>query len=234
MPRRREIGPSTRWPGRSWASGRRRSRSRTGSAAWRSGRWSRSPGAAVASRPTSSRSRASLEALAGQLGVELSFAAATEPFLHPGRAAAVEIAGVAGRLDRRGPPAGLPRVGPRGRGRLRNRHRGAGRRRQRRRGDLRGRHHLPGRPPGPRRRRPGRGQRGRGPRRGPGGRRRAAALGPGLRPLRGRAARRGPQEPGAAARVPRRRPHPHRRGGRRPCGRRSRRSWSRSEGSLRE
>jgi phenylalanyl-tRNA synthetase beta chain len=35
-----------------------------------------------------------LEALAGQLGVELSFAAASEPFLHPGRSAAVEIAGV--------------------------------------------------------------------------------------------------------------------------------------------
>jgi phenylalanyl-tRNA synthetase beta chain len=35
--------------------------------------------------------KASLEALAGQLGVELAFAAAPEPFLHPGRAAAVEI-----------------------------------------------------------------------------------------------------------------------------------------------
>jgi phenylalanyl-tRNA synthetase beta chain len=34
-----------------------------------------------------------LEALAGQLGVELSFAAAEEPFLHPGRSAAVEIDG---------------------------------------------------------------------------------------------------------------------------------------------
>ena len=32
-----------------------------------------------------------LEALAGQLGVELTFAAAEEPFLHPGRSAAVEI-----------------------------------------------------------------------------------------------------------------------------------------------
>jgi phenylalanyl-tRNA synthetase beta chain len=38
--------------------------------------------------------KATLEALAGQLGVELSFAAAPEPFLHPGRSAAVEIAGV--------------------------------------------------------------------------------------------------------------------------------------------
>ncbi len=39
--------------------------------------------------------KAVLEALAAQLGVELSFAAATEPFLHPGRSATVSIAGVA-------------------------------------------------------------------------------------------------------------------------------------------
>ncbi len=38
--------------------------------------------------------KAVLEALAGQLGVVLSFEAAPEPFLHPGRAAAVPIAGV--------------------------------------------------------------------------------------------------------------------------------------------
>ncbi len=38
--------------------------------------------------------------------------------------------------------------------------------------------------------------------------------GRGLRPLRGRAARRGQEEPGAGARVPRRRPDPDRRGGR--------------------
>jgi phenylalanyl-tRNA synthetase beta chain len=36
-----------------------------------------------------------LEALAAQLGVELGFAAAEEPFLHPGRSAAVEIGGEA-------------------------------------------------------------------------------------------------------------------------------------------
>jgi phenylalanyl-tRNA synthetase beta chain len=36
-----------------------------------------------------------LEALAGQLGIELGFTEASEPFLHPGRAAAVEIGGVA-------------------------------------------------------------------------------------------------------------------------------------------
>jgi phenylalanyl-tRNA synthetase beta chain len=39
--------------------------------------------------------KAVLEALAGQLGVELGFDAAEEPFLHPGRSAAVEIDGVA-------------------------------------------------------------------------------------------------------------------------------------------
>jgi phenylalanyl-tRNA synthetase beta chain len=39
--------------------------------------------------------KAVLEALAGQLGVELGFTEASEPFLHPGRAAAVEIDGVA-------------------------------------------------------------------------------------------------------------------------------------------
>jgi phenylalanyl-tRNA synthetase beta chain len=38
--------------------------------------------------------KAVLEALAGQLGVVLGFERAPEPFLHPGRAAAVEIAGV--------------------------------------------------------------------------------------------------------------------------------------------
>jgi phenylalanyl-tRNA synthetase beta chain len=37
--------------------------------------------------------KATLEALAAQLGVELGFEAAPEPFLHPGRAAAVTIAG---------------------------------------------------------------------------------------------------------------------------------------------
>jgi phenylalanyl-tRNA synthetase beta chain len=36
-----------------------------------------------------------LEALAGQLGVELSFEAAAEPFLHPGRSARVTVAGQA-------------------------------------------------------------------------------------------------------------------------------------------
>jgi phenylalanyl-tRNA synthetase beta chain len=38
--------------------------------------------------------KAVLEALAGQLGIGLGFEAAPEPFLHPGRAAAVMIAGV--------------------------------------------------------------------------------------------------------------------------------------------
>ena len=35
-----------------------------------------------------------LEALAGQLGTALSFAPAEEPFLHPGRAASVAVAGI--------------------------------------------------------------------------------------------------------------------------------------------
>ena len=38
--------------------------------------------------------KAVLEALAGQLGVVLAYEAAPEPFLHPGRAAAVSVAGV--------------------------------------------------------------------------------------------------------------------------------------------
>jgi phenylalanyl-tRNA synthetase beta chain len=38
--------------------------------------------------------KSALEALAGQLGVALSFEPAPEPFLHPGRSATVEIAGV--------------------------------------------------------------------------------------------------------------------------------------------
>jgi phenylalanyl-tRNA synthetase beta chain len=37
--------------------------------------------------------KGALEALAGQLGVELAFEPAAEPFLHPGRSAAVEVAG---------------------------------------------------------------------------------------------------------------------------------------------
>jgi phenylalanyl-tRNA synthetase beta chain len=39
--------------------------------------------------------KGALEALAAQLGVELSFVAAEEPFLHPGRSAVVEIGGAA-------------------------------------------------------------------------------------------------------------------------------------------
>lgn len=38
--------------------------------------------------------KGALEALAGQLGTELSFAPVEEPFLHPGRAASVAVAGV--------------------------------------------------------------------------------------------------------------------------------------------
>jgi phenylalanyl-tRNA synthetase beta chain len=39
--------------------------------------------------------KGTLEALAGQLGVELGFGAVAEPFLHPGRGARIEIAGAA-------------------------------------------------------------------------------------------------------------------------------------------
>ena len=71
----------------------------------------------------------------------------------------------AARLARRGPPAGLPDLGHRRRGRLRNRRRAAARRGDPRRGGLRGPDHLPGDPPGPRDRRPDRDQRGEDPRR---------------------------------------------------------------------
>ena len=50
-----------------------------------------------------------------------SFAPAAEPFLHPGRSAAVSRRRAAGGLARRAAPARLPRLGPRCRGRLRNR-----------------------------------------------------------------------------------------------------------------
>ena len=89
------VGEAARWPATSRASGRRPSPSRTGLApcgraagrgSWRGGG---EPADFFALKGV-------LEALAGQLGVELSFAPATEPFLHPGRAAAVSIAGRAG------------------------------------------------------------------------------------------------------------------------------------------
>jgi len=64
--------------------------------------------AALASGPLSARSwrgeggafdffalKGALEALAGQLGAEVAFEPAAEPFLHPGRSAAVELGGVA-------------------------------------------------------------------------------------------------------------------------------------------
>ena len=217
-------------------SGRRRSPSRTGSPALAVGPLvETAPGGAAASPPTSSRSRRVLEALAGQLGVELSFEAAPEPFLHPGRVGRGLDRRRPGRLDRRGPPAGLPGLGPRGRGRLRNRHGGAARRRHRRRGDLRGRH----RPSPP----PTRTLPSSSPAEVTAAAVRDAILAGGGELLRsaevfdlyeGEQLGRGAQEPRPAARVPRRRPHPHRRGGRRRCGTRSRRSWSEIGGTLRE
>ncbi len=80
---------STRWRGSSPASGRRRSTSRTGSAAWSSaplelGSWRARGAAGRLLRAQGRRSKA----LAAQLGAAVSFEPAEEPFLHPGRAAA--------------------------------------------------------------------------------------------------------------------------------------------------
>ena len=117
-------------------------------------------GAAAASRPDFLALQGALEALAASLRVGgLEFAPAEEPFLHPGRSAVVSLPAedrsgtVAARLDRRDPPAGLPRVGPRRRNRLRNRRGAAAGRLDRERGDLRGRHRVPAGAPGPGRRR---------------------------------------------------------------------------------
>ncbi len=160
-----------------------------------------------------------LEALAAQLGVEVEVIPGDEPFLQPGRSGRVLVGGHDSGwigeihplvcrewdLDRR---RGLrARPGPAGGG-------VAARRRV-----LRGRNQLPGRPPG---RGGGRGRvgpGGPGPRGGAGRRRRAAALRRGVRPLPRRAARRGPQERGAAAHIPGGGSDPHRRGGRRAAHR---------------
>ena len=94
--RRRPSGERRRWRASSPGSGRRRSPSRTGSAALAVGAARRRrPGGAAASRPTSSRSRACSRRSPAQLGVELDFEPAEEPFLHPGRAAAVIVGGAA-------------------------------------------------------------------------------------------------------------------------------------------
>ena len=199
----------------------------------RSGRWSRSPGGAAESRPTSSRSRASLEALAGQLGAELA-RRGRRPSRSciPGAPRGSRSAASRRRLDRRAPPAGLPRVGPRGGGRLRSR--------PRRRWSPPPRageeiyedvSPLPGRPPGPRRRR-------RRPRRRPPSVREAvlAAGGELLRSAEvfdlyeGEQVGEGRKSLALRLEFRRRRPHPHRRGGRRACAPRSRPRWGRSEG----
>ena len=137
-----------------------------------------------------------------------------EPFLHPGRAARSLVGGAGGGLVGRDPPARLPAAGTsRPRSASRSTSRRCSRVASRGQRDLRGRDDLPGGPPGPRGRRADRG---------PGRRVREAVVagggellrsGRGLRPLRGRAARRGAQEPRPAARVPRSGPDPHRRGG---------------------
>ena len=117
--------------GSSPAISRRRSRSRTGSPGSRSGRWRRAPGAAAARPADFFALKGVLEALAAQLGVELDFAPAEEPFLHPGRVGRGLGRRRRRRLARRGAPAGLPDLGPRRRGRLRTR-RGAAARAPRR------------------------------------------------------------------------------------------------------
>ena len=85
----------------------------------------------------------------GSSAPTLDFEPAAEPFLHPGRAAAVEVGGVAAGWLGELHPLVCRELGPRRRGRLRNRRRAAAGCRQRRRGGLRGRHHLPRRLPGP-------------------------------------------------------------------------------------
>ena len=234
LPARRRRRPSERrrsagdFAGRAAGAGRRAAPDRLPR---RRAAGRRAPGAAAASRPTSSRSRACSRRWPASSASSSRSSRREEPFLHPGRSAAVAVGGdAAGWIGELHPlvcrawdleaAVGFevdlaPLLAA-----------AAGRR-----GDLRGRHHLPGRLPGPRRRRARpRSPAAAGARGGARRRRRAAALGRGLRPLRGRAARRGAQEPRAAARVPRRRPHPHRRGGRRACATRSRPSWTRSGG----
>ena len=128
----RGIGPSTRWRAISRGSSRRRSPSRTGSRAiavgplaprsWRGGgerrRLLRAQGRAGSARGASSGSSSTSRRRRSRSCI-------------PGRSAAVSIGGDAGRLARRGPPAGLPGLGPRGRRRLRNRRGAAARRRDR-------------------------------------------------------------------------------------------------------
>ena len=95
--------PSTRWRGISPASSRRRSPSRTGSAASRSARWCRRSWRGGGEPADFFALKGVLEALAGQLGVALAFEAGAEPFLHPGprgagRASAASAAGWIGEL----------------------------------------------------------------------------------------------------------------------------------------
>ena len=94
--------------------------SRIGSLPSRSARSVPRSGGAAASRSTSSPSRAVLEALAGAARRRARLrAGASEPFLHPGRAAAV-VGSAGARLGWLGElhPLVCRDVGPRGRGRL--------------------------------------------------------------------------------------------------------------------
>ena len=156
--------------------------------------------------------KALLGATLGAVGVQWSVERSEDPFLHPGRAASVIAGGgrigflgelhplVGGRVGSR------PRLGLGGRPRPR---RGARSRRRR----VRPVRAVPARPRGPRRRRRRLGGGGRGGRRDPVSRRRRARLGRDLRRLPRCAGGGGACLARAAPRVPRGRPHAHRRGG---------------------
>ncbi len=155
-----------------------------------------------------------LEQVLAAARVSFSTPAASRPFLHPGRSAAVVSAGGRrARLARRGPPGDHARLGARLRRRVRAR-RGRAVRRAPAAGDLRARDRLPARPPGHRdrgaRRRRGSGGHGGGPR----GRRRDARRGEAVRPLPRRAGGGGQPFARCAAHLQRAGPDAHRGRGR--------------------
>ena len=156
----------------------------------------------------------------------------SEPFLHPGRSARVLAGGERGRLARRGAPARRARLGPRRRASPPSRSTSAGRRgraaRSPRYADLTT---LPGACARTSRSWSADDVAGRARAR----RRRAARAASccarrGLRRLPRRAGRRGPRLARAAPRVPRARPHAHRRGRRAACASRSSPRCARARG----
>ena len=116
------------WPASSSAERPRRPSSPGGSGRWRAGRCAAAAGAATGAgrlllaqgHARGARRRSSAAAVEVVPG--------EEPFLHPGRAAAVLRRRRGRRLDRRDPSARLPRLGPRRRRRIRGRPGAAGRR----------------------------------------------------------------------------------------------------------